>query len=515
MGLLADVSDYAGDLGVAGWLLTLASVLVVGIFAQISYNIALHPLSSYPGPPFAAATRVWYCYYTIRGDIHTILHDAHQKYGDVVRIAPDELSFINAQAWSDIYGHRSGKVELTKDPMFYSSISSGEGSIINAARARHGHLRKQASHGFSERALRSQEHVIQKYADLFIERLQEIASSRNPDVDIVDWFNFFTFDVMGDLVFGQSFDCLSNWGYHPWVVLIFDSVKAGAFVRCTKYWPLFRPLAAWFVPSDIRKRRADQRKMAADKAAFRKSIKDGRQDLISGYLLPNSGVTDLEYQSTVATLIIAGSETTATLMSGVTYYLLRDSERMVKLQNEIRGTFRTAEEISLISVNSLPYLLACLDEALRIYPPVPDTFPRNTGPRAEVICGREVPPMTIVGVHQWSAYHSPRHFSKPDQFIPERWLGDHKGYETDKRGAVQPFHVGPRNCLGRNLAFVEMRLLIARLVWQFDMELDPVSANWNQQKTYLLWQKPPMIVKLTSRNSKHGGNMSVLGSTGQ
>lgn len=131
--------------------------------------------------------------------------------------------------------------------------------------------------------------------------------------------------------------------------------------------------------------------MAAEKAAYRESLDDGRQDLISGYLLPDSGVSRLEYQSTVATLIIAGSETTATLMSGVTYYLLRDAARKTKLQAEIREAFATVDEIDLISVNKLPYLLACLDEALRIYPPVPDTFPRNSGPRAEVICGRVVP----------------------------------------------------------------------------------------------------------------------------
>jgi cytochrome P450 len=149
----------------------------------------LHPLSKYPGPRLAAATRLWYCYFCTQGDLHNILHKAHQKYGDVVRIAPDELSYTDPHAWNDIYGHRVGKGELTKDPTFYSSMSSTQGSIINADRSRHGHLRKQASHGFSERALRSQEHVIKKYADLMIERLAEYAASDNPTVNIVDWYN--------------------------------------------------------------------------------------------------------------------------------------------------------------------------------------------------------------------------------------------------------------------------------------------------------------------------------------
>ena len=196
---------------------------------------------------------------------------------------------------------------------------------------------------------------------------------------------------MGDLVFGQSFDCLKNWGYHPWVKLIFDSVKTSAFVRCVKYWSLLAPLAAWLVPPDLRRRRLEHRRMVVEKANYRKSLDDGRQDLISGYLLPESGVTQQEYQSTVATLIIAGSETTATLMSGATYYLLRDAERMAKLKAEIRNAFSTAEDIDFISVNKLPYVLACLDEALRIYPPFPETFPRNTGATEQIICGKVVP----------------------------------------------------------------------------------------------------------------------------
>ena len=155
---------------------------------------------------------------------------------------------------------------------------------------------------------------------------------------------------------------------------------------------MLKPWSAYLVPSHVRKRRAEQRHMARDKADFRMSIDDGREDLISGYLLPESGVTKMEYQNTVATLIIAGSETTATLMSGLTYYLLRDTGRLAKVTTEVRSAFSSPQEIDFVSVNKLPYLLACLDEALRIYPPVPDTFPRNTGSGEEMICGKMVPP---------------------------------------------------------------------------------------------------------------------------
>ncbi|KAF5628928.1 cytochrome P450 monooxygenase [Fusarium sp. NRRL 52700] len=499
MGLLANLDSYARSLGMIEAGVLIVFIPIVYVVSTVLYNLYLHPLRHYPGPRLAAATRLWYCYHCVQGTLVNALHEAHKKYGDVVRTAPDELSYTDPKAWNDIYGHRGTKGEIMKDPTFYANISSGPASIINSEQSRHRVLRKQASHGFSERALRSQEDVIKKYTDLMLDRLEECAATGKPTVDIVDWYNFFTFDVMGDLVFGQSFDCLTNWGYHPWVQLIFDSVKAGAFARCTKYWPFLAPLSKWLIPGDIRKRRADQREMAVEKAAYRKSIDDGRQDLISGYLLPDSGVTGLEYQSTVETLIIAGSETTATLMSGVTYYLLKDPQRMAKLKAEIRDSFSNVDQIDLVSVNKLPYLLACLDEALRIYPPVPDTFPRNTGRDQEIICGKVVPPHTTIGVHQWSTYHSSRNFKSPDDFIPERWLPNNTGFEGDKKDALQPFHVGPRNCLGRNLAYFEMRLLIARLIWRFDLELDPRSADWNRQKTFLLWEKPPMFVKILPR----------------
>lgn len=153
------------------------------------HNVYFHPLSKYPGPPLAALSRLWYCWHCLGGNLIYVLHDLHQRYGDVVRIAPDELSYINPDAWNEVYGHRVGKPEMVKDPVFYSSISSGPGSIINAERSRHGHLRKQMSHGFSEKALRGQEHVIRSYADLMIQRLQENAKESNPTVDMVSWFN--------------------------------------------------------------------------------------------------------------------------------------------------------------------------------------------------------------------------------------------------------------------------------------------------------------------------------------
>lgn len=80
----------------------------------------------------------------------------------------------------------------------------------------------------------------------------------------------------------------------------------------------------------------------------------------------------------------------------------------------------------------------------------------------------------------------------------ERWLGDEE-FEEDNRKMVQPFSVGPRNCIGRNLAMAEMRVLVARLVWGFDMELVEESKGWGipgRQRIFLVYEKPPLMVRL-------------------
>lgn len=90
-------------------------------------------------------------------------------------------------------------------------------------------------------------------------------------------------------------------------------------------------------------------------------------------------------------LIVAGSETTATLLLGAIFALLTNPDHLQKLTEEVRSSFGHEDEITLLSVQKLSYMLACLDEALRVYPPVPTGMPRVTPPNGAVICGRHIP----------------------------------------------------------------------------------------------------------------------------
>ena len=149
-------------------------------------------------------------------------------------------------------------------------------------------------------------------------------------------------------------------------------------------------------------------------------------------------------------------------------------------------------------------MLACLDEALRLFPPVPTGTGRMTQ-RPTPIDGKMIPADTRVFTHQLSGFHSEKNFHKASEFVPERWLPEAQTnpdspYFNDNRDARQPFNVGPRNCVGRNLAYHEMRLILAKVLFSYDLKLCEDCEQWAEtQRTFSLWEKPPLMVKLSEK----------------
>lgn len=149
--------------------------------------------------------RVGYLYKMIFGTLPFDMLGLHKKYGEIVRIAPDELAFANPQAWKDIMGHRvAGAPEFEKHQKFYRAVDNAPTDIVSAGREEHALLRRPMAHGFSDRSMRDQQPIIKKYIDLFIQRLHENCGKGAKAVDLAAWYNYTTFDVIGDLAFGEA-----------------------------------------------------------------------------------------------------------------------------------------------------------------------------------------------------------------------------------------------------------------------------------------------------------------------
>ena len=138
----------------------------------------------------------------------------HEIYGDVVRLAPGEVSFISGEtAWQDIYGFRTGNHKTPpylKDRTWFPKPMNGVYSIIGSDEALHTKLRRNFSHAFSDKALRSQEGIIQGFVDLLVHRLHEQVQEGVAAVDLMRWYNYTTFDVIADLTFGEPLYCLRD-----------------------------------------------------------------------------------------------------------------------------------------------------------------------------------------------------------------------------------------------------------------------------------------------------------------
>ena len=148
-------------------------------------------------------------------------------------------------------------------------------------------------------------------------------------------------------------------------------------------------------------------------------------------------------------MIIAGSETTATLLSGCVFYLCKHRLVMTRLIEEIRDTFRYEEEITFATTTKLVYLKAVLQESLRAYPPFVTSLARLVPPNSGRIDGHLIPENTTVACHHYASYHSASNFALPNEFIPERWLDTDSRFNSDKKDCLNPFSLGTRNCLGK------------------------------------------------------------------
>ncbi|KAL9106489.1 MAG: hypothetical protein Q9187_008552, partial [Circinaria calcarea] len=324
-------------------------------------------------------------------------------------------------------------------------------------------------------------------------------------VDVMNWYNWMSFDIIGDLSFGESFNCLEDQRYHPWVKMIFGNLKGITFMSACNRFPIFRHLLPVFIPKSIKLMIADHFAYITDKITSRVKLGTGRPDLISPILEQNAsekGLTPEELRSNASLFVVAGSESIATNLSGATYYLSKNPKVLMRLKEEVRGSFKSDGEIDVQSVAKLPYLLAVLAETLRMYPTALTGQAVVVPPEGDTICGHWISGNTGVSINQYAAFRSSTNFSFPDTFIPERWLDDPR-FKSDEKDVFKPFSYGPRNCIGKLLGEAETRLVLAKVVWNFDMELcEDNGKDWTEQKAFLSWQKTPLLVKLTPRSGE-------------
>lgn len=186
-------------------------------------------------------------------------------------------------------------------------------------------------------------------------------------------------------------------------------------------------------------------------------------------------MSDKQLRDEIATLMLAGHETTASTLSWTWMLLSQHPEAQNKLIAELKEVL-DGRVPTLADIPKLSYTQMAIEEAMRLYPPVPITA-REASQDCE-IGGYEVPAGSYIILRQWVMHRNPRYIEEPDKFKPERWENDLE--KKLPRGVYFPFGDGPRICIGKSFAMMEAILLLATIAQKFELKIvddRPIEAQ--------------------------------------
>ncbi|KAK8189111.1 putative P450 monooxygenase [Phyllosticta capitalensis] len=437
---------------------------LAGVYAcLITWRLFLSPLNKFPGPFMARLSSFWMTFHVGNSEAYKLVTKLHQQHGDFVRVGSNDLSILDPDAVPVIYGFGT---KCFKSPWYDNDYPL---SSMHSTRNRQYHdtRRRVWSISFSDKALRGYEPRVQKYASILVRQLQSFSGQ---PVDATEWFNYFAYDVMGELAFGKSFGTLERGQEHYAIELLGEGLQAMAymmptwFFRCLTNTPLAKPYWRFI-------------NYCSDQSEERMKNKPDVPDIMSPLLDQFSDKKNLSAEEKgrlhgdARLIIVAGSDTTSATLIHAFYHLALEPQHIDKLREEINPKIQPDGSINHRDIQDLPHLNGVINEALRLHPPVPTALQRTTPPEGIEINGTYIPGNMNVWVPQWALARSEKAYAEPHRFLPERWY--EKKEMVKKEKAFFPFSTGVFGCIGKPLALMELRLVIAKLLVAFDIAFAP------------------------------------------
>lgn len=213
-------------------------------------------------------------------------------------------------------------------------------------------------------------------------------------VNMTDWISFFTMDVIGDLAFGEPFGCLAKGEYHDWVRTLFQYLKGVAIAAAPRYYPATDYLFQKMILQSVIDGQRRHMQYANDRINRRLDLGSERPDFTTAFMKNNVDFKIMsrdEILSTFGFVIVGGSETSATTLTGIFNHLSRRPEITTRLSKEIRDRFKEEKDIVIDAIHDLPYLQAVLDEGLRICNPIPGGLSREVSEGGDTYAGVFLP----------------------------------------------------------------------------------------------------------------------------
>ncbi|KAH7173133.1 cytochrome P450 [Fusarium flagelliforme] len=441
--------------------------LVIGLLsAFLIKQLFFHPLASYPGPFLGRITSLYAAYHAWRGTLHIDMYRCHQKY--------------------DIHAHAANTI---KSKAYQALVHSAPNTLTIRHKADHARRRRILSLAFSDSRMLSYQSIVLRHVNALCDNLEEIATREGGgSVNMSLQSDYFTFDVMSEVIFGMAYNALGDSKYRFVTrALEASNVRISALVqssllvigRLDKY--LFpksivgRNKFLGFIGSLLRDRSKASFADNGNVFSFLETAKD-----------PDGGneLSKSEIRAECATLVVAGSDTSSSTLAGTLFYLSRNPQAYDRVCREVRSEFQDAQHITIgPKLSSCVYLRACIEETLRLSPPVGGALWREIGPGGMNVGSLSLPAGIDVGTGIYSLHHNSTYHSEPFKYLPERWIVG-EGSSTSKsvevaRSAFSPFSRGPRSCVGKGFAYHELSLTIAHIIHRFEFSTadDDISSR--------------------------------------
>ncbi|KAB8252456.1 cytochrome P450 [Aspergillus flavus] len=432
---------------------------IFGVYASmLFYRAFWHRLCGFPGPFLARLSNFYVTSLSAkRLHLYEEVQKLHQQYGDYVRLGPTELSIADPQAVKALY---SGQAKVTKGP-WYTVLEPRVSLQMSRDKKEHARRRKVWDQGFSSKALRDYEPRVSHYAKQLLEAVRKNVGK---PMDMAKWFNYYSFDVMGDLSFGKSFNMLAGGQDTYFSTQLHADMKSiGLFSHLTWLFPFFKRIP--ILNKDYLKfwdwvgGRVEERiKNDPDRPDVFSWILDAFQNG------PKTKQDHLDLHGDAYLIIVAGSDTTAATLTNLFFHLAADHTWQAKLQEELDALPELTQE----KVTGVELLDALINETLRLHPAVPSGTQRLTPPEGLQIGDKYIPGDVMVCIPTHTLFRDERAFVRPDEFLPQRWMTQP---ELVKDASVFiPFNAGPYSCVGKQLALMELRRVTAEILTRYDVE---------------------------------------------
>ncbi|KAL2256476.1 hypothetical protein VTK26DRAFT_1607 [Humicola hyalothermophila] len=536
------IADHLFRLLSQHWL----ALLLTAILARLVRNRYHNGLHKYPGP-FLASLTDWWRFFDVYGRRPERSHIAlHRKYGPIVRLGPNTLSFSDPEALKTIYGLNKGFI---KSDFYVVQQSVVKGTSLPSLFSTtdndfHMQFRRCVNSAFAMSALVQYEPFVDNTTKLFLKQTERLYIDQPGACDFTRWLQFYAFDVIGEITYSKRHGFIERNedvdGIVAYLTKLFLYVApVGQIPILDRFFlknPLYLKLSSWglldatFPVAKFARARMAERLPELEKSAssststtFSSSSSSPEPvlptsekpqaghvkspDLLSKFLAAQAArpdfMTDTLVQTMAVSMAFAGSETTAISLAAVFYYLLKTPRALARLRRELDDAARAGlfsdYETGLVTWHEsqrLPYLDACVKEAFRLHPapglPMERVVPAGG---VEIVPGERVRGGTIVGCSAWVVHRDRRVFGDDvDAYRPERWEV-RPGVEGDEarvrlmNGTMLQFGMGSRTCIGKNISLLEIYKLVPSMLRRFEITFDDPNSEWEIVNAWFVKQK--------------------------